>query len=97
MDLKVACVIACFYAFAITSTEAGIPKCCVTTKTNVPKTLLRNVQRWEMQSNTGACSIAALILHVKDLTKPICAHPKILGRLINIRRTMKRHAWRRKQ
>uniref|UniRef100_A0A672JDB7 Chemokine interleukin-8-like domain-containing protein n=1 Tax=Salarias fasciatus TaxID=181472 RepID=A0A672JDB7_SALFA len=92
MDLKVLCVIVCFYALTLTYTEAGIPKCCVTTKTEIPEHVLRKVQRWKMQTNTGACNTAALILHVKGLRKPVCAHPKIMAILTRIRRKMKRSA-----
>ncbi|XP_068167480.1 C-C motif chemokine 27a [Antennarius striatus] len=77
MDLKVAVVIVCLCAFTITPIEAGIPKCCITTKNQIPAHVLFKVQRFDVQQSTGACDIPALILHVKGKKKPICAHPKV--------------------
>ncbi|XP_073322058.1 C-C motif chemokine 27a [Pagrus major] len=85
MDLKVAFVVICLCALAITSTEAGIPKCCITTKKSVPRHLLRKVHRYDLQENSGACDISALILYVKGMSRPICAHThmeKIVRRLL---------------
>ncbi|TKS78249.1 C-C motif chemokine 28 [Collichthys lucidus] len=89
MDLKVAFVIVCLCALAITSTKAGIPKCCIKTKTHIPKQVLMNVQRWNMQQSTGACDIPALILHVKNMSRPICAHPKWLEVVLSRQQKMK--------
>ncbi|KAM8759480.1 C-C motif chemokine 27a [Acanthopagrus schlegelii] len=80
MDLKVAFVVICLCALAITST-AGIPKCCITTKTFIPVRLLRKVQRYDVQKDSGACDIAALILHVKGMSRPVCADPQMLDRV----------------
>ncbi|XP_053181501.1 C-C motif chemokine 27a [Scomber japonicus] len=89
MDLKVVIVIVCLCALAITSTEAGIPKCCLTTKNYIPNRILRRVHRWEMQHSNGACDISALIMYVKDMRRPICAHPKfkkIVTMLLQLRK-----------
>ncbi|TDH12930.1 hypothetical protein EPR50_G00052100 [Perca flavescens] len=91
MDVKVAFVIACLCTLAITSTEAGIPKCCVSTKTDIPLALLRKVHRWYMQPSSGACDIPALILYVKEMKKPICAHPKMKRALIMLQRIIKQN------
>ncbi|KAM7391412.1 hypothetical protein PAMP_022105 [Pampus punctatissimus] len=76
MDLKIVFAIVCLCALSITSTEANIPKCCVSTK-SVPVRLLLKVQRWDVQESNGACYISALILHVKGMRWPICAHPRV--------------------
>ncbi|XP_041644061.1 C-C motif chemokine 27a [Cheilinus undulatus] len=81
MDLKVFFVTVFLFAFAITSLEAVLPKCCVKTKKNISPIILRKVTGWEMQQSNGACDINALILHVKGMRKPICAHPSVLWRL----------------
>uniref|UniRef100_A0A8C9WX11 Chemokine interleukin-8-like domain-containing protein n=1 Tax=Sander lucioperca TaxID=283035 RepID=A0A8C9WX11_SANLU len=91
MDMKVAFVIACLCTLAITSTEAGIPKCCITTKMNIPVALLLKVQRWDIQQSSGACDIPALILYVKERKKPICAHPKVKRTLMVLQRMSKQN------
>ncbi|XP_030271974.1 C-C motif chemokine 27a [Sparus aurata] len=93
MDLKVAFVIICLCALAITSTE-GIPKCCITTKKFIPGRLLRKVQRYEMQKDSGACDITALILHIKGLSRPVCADPQVLERMISLSKKIKLHKYR---
>uniref|UniRef100_A0A3B4TB62 Chemokine interleukin-8-like domain-containing protein n=1 Tax=Seriola dumerili TaxID=41447 RepID=A0A3B4TB62_SERDU len=70
MDLRVAFVIVCLCALAITSTEAGIPKCCVRTR-NINKHILMKVERLYEQRSNGACDISALILYIKGSKKPI--------------------------
>ncbi|XP_070760600.1 C-C motif chemokine 27a [Enoplosus armatus] len=77
MDLKVVSVIVCLCALAIAFSEAGIPKCCITTKRKINPRVLLKVQRWEVQQNNGACDINALLLYVKNRRTPICAHPKV--------------------
>ncbi|TMS03802.1 C-C motif chemokine 27a [Larimichthys crocea] len=94
MDLKVAFVIVCLCALAITLTKAGIPKCCIKTKKHIPKQVLMNVQRWDVQLSTGACDISALILHVKNMSRPICAHPKWME-VVRSRQRKKKHNKRR--
>ncbi|XP_029296152.1 C-C motif chemokine 27a [Cottoperca gobio] len=91
MDLKVAFVIVCLCALAITSTEAGIPKCCIKTKKHIPVRVLMMVQRITVQKSSGACDIPALILHLKDIRKPICAHPKLKTALIVLQMRMKQN------
>ncbi|XP_028313763.1 C-C motif chemokine 27a [Gouania willdenowi] len=94
MDVKLVFVMVGVWALCFTSTDAGIPKCCLTARTDIPLPVLLRVQRWTIQPNTGACDIAALILHVRNLKKPICAHPKIKAMLTKIQRKMKRNAQR---
>ncbi|XP_054467776.1 C-C motif chemokine 25-like [Anoplopoma fimbria] len=77
MELKVAFVIVCLCALAITSTEAGIPKCCIKTQKHIPFGLLLKVQRVTMQHSSGPCDIPAMILYLKGRMKPICADPKV--------------------
>ncbi|XP_042344335.1 C-C motif chemokine 27a [Plectropomus leopardus] len=91
MELKAAFVIICLCALAITSTEAGIPKCCIKTIKEIPYRVLLNVQRWSMQQGSGACDIPALILNVKGLKRPICAHPKVKRILMRLPRRMKQN------
>ncbi|KAK5871027.1 hypothetical protein PBY51_003930 [Eleginops maclovinus] len=90
MDLKVVFAIVCLCTLAITSTEAGIPKCCISTKIKIPVRVLVRVQRWSVQQSNGPCDIPALILHVKDMRKPICAHPKLKRALVALQVRMKR-------
>lgn len=40
---------------------AGIPKCCIRTKMNIPARLLVRVDRLDMQQSSGACDIDALL------------------------------------
>uniref|UniRef100_A0A3Q2WB34 C-C motif chemokine n=1 Tax=Haplochromis burtoni TaxID=8153 RepID=A0A3Q2WB34_HAPBU len=81
MDVKVVLVIVCLCILAITSSEAGIPKCCLHTKHKIRPRTLMNVKRWEMQKSSGECEIKALVLYLKGYEKPICAHPSELRRL----------------
>ncbi|XP_041792257.1 C-C motif chemokine 27a [Chelmon rostratus] len=91
MDLKAAFVIVCLCALAITSTEAGIPKCCITTKRDIPARVLLKVQRWDLQRSSGACDIPALILHVRGMRKPICADLKVKTALMRLWLKMKQN------
>ncbi|XP_006789907.1 C-C motif chemokine 27a [Neolamprologus brichardi] len=81
MDVKVVLVIVCLCILAITSSEAGIPKCCLHTMKKIRPRTLMNVKRWEMQESNGACDIQALVLYVEGYAKPICAHPSERRRL----------------
>ncbi|XP_070820388.1 C-C motif chemokine 27a [Chaetodon trifascialis] len=91
MDLKAAFVIVFLFALAITSTEAGIPKCCITTKKDIPARVLLKVQRWEVQRSSGACDIPALRLYVRDMRKPICAHLRVKTPLIRLHMKLKQN------
>ncbi|XP_059192715.1 C-C motif chemokine 27b [Centropristis striata] len=84
MDVKVAFVIVFLCAFAIISTEAGIPKCCINTKMDIPVKVLMRVYRWTYQKNTGACDTAAIILYVRGMKKSVCANPKLKRKLIQL-------------
>uniref|UniRef100_A0AAX7T6U4 C-C motif chemokine n=1 Tax=Astatotilapia calliptera TaxID=8154 RepID=A0AAX7T6U4_ASTCA len=84
MDVKVGFVIVCLCTLAITSSEAGIPKCCINTKSDIRPRILMNVQRWEMQESNSACDIQALVLYVKNFKKPVCAHPNVKPKLKTI-------------
>ncbi|XP_033947705.1 C-C motif chemokine 27a [Pseudochaenichthys georgianus] len=90
MDLKVGFAIVCLCALAISSTEAGIPKCCFSVKMDIPLHVLVRVQRWSVQQSRGACDIPALILHIKGLRKPICAHLKLKRALMALQARVKR-------
>ncbi|KAM4745506.1 C-C motif chemokine 27a [Anableps anableps] len=70
MDLKVVFVVVFLSALAITSTHAGIPKCCISIKK--PTKEMFNVERWERQYSNGACDIDALVVYVKNRSKPYC-------------------------
>ncbi|XP_034026462.1 C-C motif chemokine 27a [Thalassophryne amazonica] len=90
MNVKVACVLAvCLLALAITSTQAGIPRCCVKTAKFIPRRLLLKVHKWNVQLSSGACDISALVLHVRGMTAPICADPKIKRHLRMLQWKMK--------
>ncbi|XP_037338891.1 C-C motif chemokine 27a [Pungitius pungitius] len=86
MELKLPLVILCLCALAITSTEAAIPRCCIKTKKFISPKILVRVQRWYMQHGSDACDIPALVLHVKDLRTPVCAHPKVEAFLNHLHR-----------
>ncbi|XP_045890539.1 C-C motif chemokine 25-like [Micropterus dolomieu] len=96
MDLKVASVIVCLCALCITSTEAGIPKCCVTTNRDISSNMLMKVYKWKVQNGTGACDIDALVLYMKKMLKPICADPKLKEQLFKIRSQMMHHRKQRR-
>ncbi|XP_070690450.1 C-C motif chemokine 27a [Pempheris klunzingeri] len=91
MDLKVAFAVVCLCALAIISTEAGIPRCCITTKRYIHPRVLQKVQRWEMQQSSGACDIPALILYGRDMRRPICAHPKVKTVLMRLQERIKQN------
>ncbi|XP_041755993.1 C-C motif chemokine 28-like [Coregonus clupeaformis] len=84
MDLRVMAMLLFLCALAITTTEGGIPKCCVKASMDIPTYLLRKVERAEMQRNNGACEINALVLHVQG--KRLCAHPKVKRKLKRVQR-----------
>nr|ACI68179.1 C-C motif chemokine 28 precursor [Salmo salar] len=84
MDLRVMVMLLFLCALAITTTEGGIPKCCVTTSMNIPTNVPRKVERAEMQRSNGVCDINALVLHVKG--KKLCAHPKVKRKLKRMQR-----------
>ncbi|XP_040010601.1 C-C motif chemokine 27a [Xiphias gladius] len=77
MDPKVAFVIACVCALVITSTEAGIPKCCIKTRKKISHRVLMQVERSYVQLNSGACDISALVLYLKGTKSPICVDLKL--------------------
>ncbi|XP_035807482.2 C-C motif chemokine 27a [Amphiprion ocellaris] len=87
MDLKIVLVVVCLYALVITFTE-GIPKCCIKTK-NIPRKALLKVERFEMQTSSGACDIPALVLYLKNQRNPICAHPKMKAPMMILLHRMK--------
>ncbi|XP_054587545.2 C-C motif chemokine 27a [Nothobranchius furzeri] len=72
MDLKVAFVIVCLSALAISSTDAGIPKCCIGVIEKLNPRRLLKAERWYLQEDTGACDISALLVYVAGKTTPIC-------------------------
>uniref|UniRef100_A0A3Q4HB21 Chemokine interleukin-8-like domain-containing protein n=1 Tax=Neolamprologus brichardi TaxID=32507 RepID=A0A3Q4HB21_NEOBR len=76
MDVKIVFLIVCLCALAITSTEAGIPKCCMTANKKIKPYMVKNIQRWEMQE-IGACDIRALVLFVKGSKRPLCVNPRL--------------------
>ncbi|KAL6114004.1 uncharacterized protein ACO6RY_04878 [Pungitius sinensis] len=90
MELKLPLVILCLCALAVTSTEAAIPRCCIKTKKYIPLKTLLKVQRWYMQHGSDACDIPAVVLHLKDMRTPVCAHPKVEAILNNLPRQMKK-------
>uniref|UniRef100_A0A3Q0R584 Chemokine interleukin-8-like domain-containing protein n=1 Tax=Amphilophus citrinellus TaxID=61819 RepID=A0A3Q0R584_AMPCI len=92
MDVKVVFVIVCLCALAITSTEAGIPKCCMSTKNPINQRILTYVQKWKMQEIGGPCEIQALVLYVKDFKRPVCAHPSVKADIEKLERKKKRRA-----
>ncbi|MEQ2265454.1 hypothetical protein XENORESO_007329 [Xenotaenia resolanae] len=90
MNLKVVFVIVFLSALAITSTHAGIPKCCV--KVRRVQAKLLKVERWEKQDRNGPCDIDALIVYVKNRTRPYCVDPryaKLLSKLTNAKKSQK--------
>ncbi|XP_016317776.1 C-C motif chemokine 27-like [Sinocyclocheilus anshuiensis] len=54
-------------------------ECCVTVSKKIPRSILRSVCRYEIQSKSGVCDFDALILHFRN--KLICAHPRVLKKL----------------
>ncbi|KAJ8262828.1 hypothetical protein COCON_G00152850 [Conger conger] len=71
--------------------EGAIPKCCVATSKAMSPSLLRRMERIEVQSSAGVCNINALIVHVKG--KKYCVHVaarNILNRVLKRRRGKRR-------
>ncbi|MED6274876.1 hypothetical protein CHARACLAT_020907 [Characodon lateralis] len=92
MDLKVVFVIVFLSALAITSTHAGIPKCCIKVS-RLQAGLLLKVEQWERQYRNGPCDIDALIVYVKNRTTPYCVYPryaKLLSKLQNAKKLQTR-------
>uniref|UniRef100_A0A7N8WV77 Chemokine interleukin-8-like domain-containing protein n=1 Tax=Mastacembelus armatus TaxID=205130 RepID=A0A7N8WV77_9TELE len=88
MDVKIVFVVVCLCALAISSTEAGIPKCCIKTMKRLPQKVLSKVYAMKDQNGSGACDITALKLYLTDRSSPICVPPqmkKVLERLIKNR------------
>ncbi|KAF3695650.1 hypothetical protein EXN66_Car011326 [Channa argus] len=95
MDLKVAFLIVCLCALAITITEAGIPVCCMRTRKlkEIPKDMLKKVYKIVPQKSTGACEIDALLLYMKNVKRPLCLHPNSTlqrrGQQMNLKKFVK--------
>ncbi|CAL8330838.1 unnamed protein product [Arctogadus glacialis] len=83
MDLKAVVFFICLAALCLTSTEAGIPKCCLQTAKKISAHMLSKVQKWEVQQNNGVCFIQALVLYIRGRKKPVCAD-------LGIKRMLKR-------
>uniref|UniRef100_A0AAZ1XH45 Chemokine interleukin-8-like domain-containing protein n=1 Tax=Oreochromis aureus TaxID=47969 RepID=A0AAZ1XH45_OREAU len=77
MDVKTVFLIVCLCALAITSTEAGIPRCCMTANKKLRPHMLKKIVRWELQENDGVCDIKALVVFVKGSKKPLCFNPNL--------------------
>ncbi|KAK9971166.1 hypothetical protein ABG768_027057 [Culter alburnus] len=80
MELKATSLLLlmCVGIIILTSNEAGaIPRCCLTVTKRIPREVLRAVTTYETQSKSGRCEIDALILHIRNGKKPLCAHPKL--------------------
>ncbi|XP_037834767.1 C-C motif chemokine 27a [Kryptolebias marmoratus] len=90
MDLKVVFVIVCLSALAITSTDAGIPKCCISVRNSTPKYLWRKDFRWERQDSNGVCDIDALVVFMKGKKTPLCLSLAQERNLIMIKKTQKK-------
>ncbi|XP_032434385.1 C-C motif chemokine 28 [Xiphophorus hellerii] len=93
MDLKVVLVLAFLSAIAITSTNASIPSCCISTKM-ITKELLLKVDRWERQYSDGICDIDALVVHIKRRRRPVCVDIQVQAILRRIKRLQQRQAKR---
>ncbi|XP_075875517.1 C-C motif chemokine 27a [Nelusetta ayraudi] len=91
MDLKAAVVVVCLCAVLITSTKAGIPKCCISTRKKIPTKLLLRLRTWDTQNSTGACDIHALVLYLKNRKSPVCAHPSMEGRVMDVWRRVRKN------
>ncbi|XP_058492593.1 C-C motif chemokine 27a [Solea solea] len=87
MDLKVAFVIACLCALAVSSTEAALPRCCFKT-TQIKRRWLMKVERSYVQLSSGICDISALVLYLRGRKTPICAPLKQKAELENVQWAM---------
>uniref|UniRef100_UPI0001E8FFB3 C-C motif chemokine 27b precursor n=1 Tax=Danio rerio TaxID=7955 RepID=UPI0001E8FFB3 len=72
MDLIVLGILLCI---AFSGAQGVTPRCCVETTKRFPLDLLKKVNRYEVQTSSGACTIDALVLHVGDMR--YCATPKM--------------------
>uniref|UniRef100_A0A3P8ZCZ8 Chemokine interleukin-8-like domain-containing protein n=1 Tax=Esox lucius TaxID=8010 RepID=A0A3P8ZCZ8_ESOLU len=66
MDLRLMVLLLFLCALAITTTEGGIPKCCVKISKDFPPNLLMKVEKVDVQKNNGACEINALIARERE-------------------------------
>ncbi|XP_041855777.1 C-C motif chemokine 27b [Melanotaenia boesemani] len=78
MDLKVVFAVVCLCVLAITSSNAGIPKCCISTR-KFSRGILKKVIKVEMQRSTGVCDIDALKLYTAGMKRPFCADPTVFN------------------
>ncbi|NXN02026.1 CCL28 protein, partial [Sylvia borin] len=51
----------------------GAFNCCMKISDEIPKAILRRVERFETQKADGPCHLEAIILHMKD--KKLCVNP----------------------
>ncbi|KAL7885113.1 hypothetical protein AOLI_G00078830 [Acnodon oligacanthus] len=69
MELRVtALLLLVVCAIIFTTTEGGVPQCCVRVSSNISCKNLHKVQKYEVQETSGSCDIPALILHMKGKT-----------------------------
>uniref|UniRef100_A0A096M6Q3 Chemokine interleukin-8-like domain-containing protein n=2 Tax=Poecilia TaxID=8080 RepID=A0A096M6Q3_POEFO len=85
MDLKVVLLVVFLSALAITSTNASIPSCCISTQTFMPRKLSK-VERVERQYSNGVCDIDALKLYLKGRKRPVCVNVRLEKYFVRIQK-----------
>ncbi|XP_036433916.1 C-C motif chemokine 27a [Colossoma macropomum] len=81
MELRVTALLLVVCAIIFTTTEGGIPQCCVRVSSNIPCKTLHKVEKYEVQEASGSCDTVALRLHMKS--KIYCADPRY-DKVLNI-------------
>ncbi|XP_074984557.1 C-C motif chemokine 28 [Caretta caretta] len=82
MDLKLVTLFAALAFVVVQTSEATLfPvsfNCCTEVSHLVPRRLLRNVLKFEIQKDDGVCHIPAVILHVKHKKLCVSSHNKTI-------------------
>ncbi|XP_056322141.1 C-C motif chemokine 27b [Danio aesculapii] len=81
-------VLGILLTLSISCAQGVTPRCCVETSKRFPLETLKKVNRYEVQTSSGACAIDALILHVGDVR--YCATPKMEQFLQKLMKRMSR-------
>ncbi|XP_012669911.2 C-C motif chemokine 27a [Clupea harengus] len=74
MDIRVVSLIILCAVFI--SIDGHPPKCCVAVSKRIPRHVLKDMLRYEVQRSSGLCDIDAIIIYTRRI-KRVCAHPRI--------------------
>ncbi|XP_074850403.1 C-C motif chemokine 28 [Carettochelys insculpta] len=106
MDLKLLTLSSALAFVLVQTTEATLfPvsfNCCTEVSHHVPRRLLRQVLKFEIQKDDGVCNLPAVILHVKHKKLCVSSHNKTIkkwmerNRIKNRRRDGNHHSGKKR-